>query len=252
MNILLISKTAIIKQILTLISSKLNLELTVLDVNIVSSKFDIIIIEDNLFDDKFPLKDFANRLGVITKNKNHFQNICDFVLPKPFLPSLLFETIQEQIKLSKTQVPLVSFVEPIEQVEEVEQYEEISTNDLVENIASEIIEEVDESVISGAFMPDGGILDLDELSKIQDMLDDKQNKDDTALEDDEWIDLANIIDKAIDEVKDYHFNLQEPIKLILNDYSINEVSGLLNKLDQNIVDALTNGEEITLKLKVNK
>ena len=31
-----------------------------------------------------------------------------------------------------------------------------------------------------------------------------------------------------------------------------ELSPLLNKLDQNILDALTNGEEISLQLKVEK
>jgi hypothetical protein len=95
------------------------------------------------------------------------------------------------------------------------------------------------------------------LSKIQDILDDDtlhttQKTTINELDEDDWVDLSDIIDKAIDEVREYQFNLREPIKLRLNDYSLNEVSTLLNKLDQNIIDALVDGEEITLKLKVEK
>jgi hypothetical protein len=239
MNMLLISKTDIIKQIIKLVASKLNLELTILDVNIVSSKFDIIIIEDSLFDDNFPTKNFANKLGIITKNTNLFKNISDFILPKPFLPSLLFETLNEQIKLIKMKPKNLT------------KNNKNIANTLTKDIANEVTEKTDESIITGAFMPKGGILDPNELSKIQNMLETNKNKK-TISQDDEWVDLANVIDKAINEVKDYQFKTKEPIELILNNYSINEISGLLNKLDQDIVDALINGKEITLKLKVKK
>jgi len=252
MKLLLISTTPIIKQIFNLVTSKLNIELTILDVNIVSSHFDIIVIEDTLFDDKFPTNDFTNKLGIVTKDKLSYQDDSDFILPKPFLPSLLLDTIKEQIhnitipsKRSKT--------EEIVSIDEAEASNAFLET-LVEDISDEIIEESDESVVSSAFIDDGGILDTSELSKIQDILsDDTDDTNNSNIDEvDDWVDLADIIDKAIDEVREYQFNVKEPIKLVLNDYSINEVSDLLNKLDQNIVDALVAGEEITLKMRVKE
>jgi len=217
MNLLLMTQTPIIKQIFNLVTSKLNLELTVLDVNIVSGQFDIIIIEDILWDDKFPLKSYANKLGVISKNQNYFKSKVDFLLSKPFLPSDLLDTITNQIDAIAIQKP------------------------------SEVLVE-DESVVQNDFVNDGGILDSSELLKIQDLL-----LDDKINDADDWIELSKIIDQAMDdEIDDCQFDANKSIKLILNDYSIHEMSGLLNKLDQEIVDALMAGEEITLKLKVNK
>jgi hypothetical protein len=216
------TQTPIIKQIFNLVTSKLNLELTVLDVNIVSGQFDIIIIEDILWDDKFPLKSYANKLGVISKNQNYFKSKVDFLLSKPFLPSDLLDTITKQIDAITSKRP---------------------TEVLVENISDE-----DESVVQNDFVNDGGILDSSELLKIQDLLlDDKMNDDA-----DDWIELSKIIDQAMDEIDDCQFDVNAPVKLVLNEYSISDMSGLLNKLDQDVVDALMAGEEITLKLKVNK
>lgn len=212
MNLLLMTQTPIIKQIFNLVTLKLNIELTILDVNIVSSQFDIIIIEDILWDDKFPLKSYANKLGVISKNQNYFKSKVDFLLSKPFLPSDLLDTITKQIDAITTQ----------------------------ENIS-------DESVVQNDFEHDGGILDSNELLKIQDLL-----VDDEGNDEDDWSALSKIIDQAMDEMDDCEFDVNKPIKLILNEYSIKDMSGLLNKLDQDIIDALMSGKEITLKLKVNK
>jgi hypothetical protein len=246
MKLLLITQTPIIKQIFNLVSTKVALELTILDVNIVSGNFDIIIIEDALWDDKFPLKSYATRLGIITNENTKFIDKTDFCLTKPFLPSILLATLTKQVKILET----IIIDTPEEEIEQSQEFIE----SLVENISEEILDETDESVIQSAFVSDGGILDSGELSKIQDILtndnaiETKEDKD----ENDDWIELSDIIDKAIDEVKEYQFDIKEPIKLILNDYSINEISGLLNKLDQTLIDALVDGEEITLKLKVNK
>jgi hypothetical protein len=227
---------------MNLVASKLNLELTILDVNIVSSNFDIIIVEDELFDNNFPISNFTSRLGIITQDNNLFENVSDFLLSKPFLPSQLLDILKEQIEFIKNNKNID------EEVEEIEQSEEF-IDTLVDDISFEIEEENDESVVPSAFIKGGGILDTNELSKIKDILDEPEEK---LEEEDDWIDLSNIIDKAISEVKEYQFKVEEPIKLILNEYSLNELSSLLNKLDQNIIDALTNGKEITLKLKVNK
>jgi hypothetical protein len=237
------------------VSNRLNLDLTILDVNIVSKNFDIIIIEDELFDDKFPIRDFAQRFGIITKDKLAFDNISDFLLSKPFLPSNLLSIIEEQSKIIQNKVETKEDISSTEL--EIEQSEEFIET-LVEDISEKILEESDESVVPSAFVSNGGILDTNELSKIQNILNDEDIKDDTEVnfnnsdKDDEWVDLSNIIDKAIDEVKQYHFDIKEPIKLVLNKYAMSEISPLLNKLDQDIVDSLVSGEEITLKLKVEK
>ena len=226
--------------------------------------FDIIIIEDNLLDEQFPLQEYAKRLGIISKDQTLYINKSDFILPKPFLPSTLATTLENQIISLKSQVAVKT--EDINSVKEIEDNEKETTDtvefikSLADDISDEIIEESDESIVSSSFMQDGGILDSTELSKIQDILvdnpsiqvEDTQEMEDTNKEHDEWIDLSDIIDKAIDEVKDYTFDTNTPIKLILNDYSMQEVSPLLNKLDQSIIDALTNGEEITIQLKVEK
>lgn len=272
MTLLLITKTAIIKQIFNLVASKLDIDLTILDVNIVSAEFDIVLIEDILFDDKFPTQDYAKRFGIITKNKEEYKDKSDFLLSKPFLPSILLTTIEKQLQaiITTDDTPANILDElnmsnegskEIDEEDEIEHSEEF-INTLVEDISDEILEESDESVVSAAFVNNGGILDSNELSKIQDILNnddidtnDMQNNNinnTTQTQEDDWIDLADIIDKAIDEVREYQFDKKEPIKLMLNDYSMNEVSGLLNKLDQNIIDALVSGEEITLKLKVEK
>jgi hypothetical protein len=249
MNLLLISKTPVIKQIFNLVSKKLDIDLTILEVNIVSKEFDIIVIEDTILDDQFPIQNFTKKFGIISKEIKTYENKSDFILQKPFLPSILMDTI------TKIQNDINNTIK-IDNHDEIKSSEEFISS-LVEDISSEIIEESDESVVSSGLISDGGILDSSELSKIQNILNDDDSQknetiDDTTSSDDEWVTLSNIIDEAIDEAKEYQFNIKEPIKLILNDYSMNEVSTLLNKLDQNIIDALVNGEEITLKLKVEK
>ena len=255
MSILLISKTPIIKQIFNLVSSKLDIDLTILDVNIVSCEFDIIIIEDILLDDKFPIQNYAKRFGIISKDKIAFDGKSDFLLSKPFLPSVLMNTIEEQINLLKTPVDTTEEEISIDEIKNSEEF----INTLAKEVSSDILEESDESVVPIAFVNEGGVLDSNELSKIQDMLsddefitNDTQTTNSSLDDEDDWIDLSDIIDKAIDEVREYNFAKKEPIRLILNNYSMNELSALFNKLDQNIIDALVSGEEITLKLKVEK
>ncbi|MCK5110091.1 MAG: hypothetical protein KAQ94_01130 [Arcobacteraceae bacterium] len=264
MTLLLISKTAIIKQIFNLVSTKLNIELTTLDICVVNKNYDLIIVEDVCLDDSFPTSDYTKSFGIITKED--IDNLGDFVIPKPFLPSALLSILQKQIQLIKIPHSEVNKCSPTkekgEDTEITDSLEFIET--LADDICDEIVEESDESIVEGAFVKEGGILDSKELSKIQNMLDYdtaidesiniSSNNDDSINNDDEkdWIDLSNIIDKAIDEAREYKFDEDEPIKLMLNKYSMNEISPLLNKLGQNIVDELTNGKEITLKLKVEK
>jgi hypothetical protein len=265
MNLLLISKTAIIKQIFNLVSKKINIKLTISDHFLNETlqeqnndKIDLIVIDDEILNENISAKTKAKRFGIITKNKNNLKEDCDFIISKPFLPSTLVKTLEEQIKI------LQNLFETQKEDKEKDDTEVSNSLDfietLAEDISDEISEESDESIVSAAFVKDGGVLDTNELSKIQNMLDyneattidTKESKTAEPSDDDDWVDLSNIIDKAIDEVREYQFSANKPIKLILNKYSMQELSPLLNKLDQNIIDALTSGEEISLKLKLDK
>ena len=259
MNLLLISNTSIIKQIFNLVTKKLDISLSVSDINISHKMFDIIIIEDQLLNDKFPLKEYAKRMGIITKDTILYDQKVNFTLSKPFLPSQLSSTLTTQIQLLKDELDknkqiIIKSQDTIDETQDEINDSVDFIESLADDISDDIIEESDESIVNTAFMEDGGILDTNELDKIQDLLDltnnnisnDKVNTND----DDDWVDLSQIIDKAIDEVREYDFNIDTPIKLILNEYSMKELSPLLTKLDQGIIDALTQGKEISLQLKV--
>ncbi len=258
MNFLLITNTAIIKQIFTLVTKKLNIKLDITNSANIDKKYDVIVLEDSFINDISLVSNYAKKIGLIGKDKsNNIENI-DFLISKPFLPSTLLLILQEQLDNLKTVTVQNNDNKSDEDKEVSESLDFIDT--LVEDISTSIIDESDESIVSSAFVKDGGILDSSELSKIQNMLDYSDNdkadvsgnvfEENENITSDEWIDLADIIDKAIDEVREYKFNVKEPIRLTLNDYSMKEIEPLLNKLDQSIIDALVSGEEISLKLKV--
>ncbi len=265
MNLLLISKTAIIKQIFNLVSKKINIKLTISDHFLNETlqeqnndKIDLVVIDDEILNENISAK--TKRFGIITKNKNDLKEDCDFIISKPFLPSTLVKILEEQIKILQNSTVAQKETKENDDNEVSDSLDFIET--LAEDISDEISEEADESIVPTAFVKDGGVLDTNELSKIQNILDynetttidTKESKiaESSDDNDDDWVDLSYIIDKAIDEVREYQFSENKPIKLILNEYSMQELSPLLNKLDQNIIDALTNGKEISLKLKLDK
>ncbi len=265
MNLLLITNKHIIKQIFHLVTSKLNIDLTISEINVAHKKFDIIFIEDNCLDDKFNTAAYTDIFGIITKDTLAYKTQCDFLLNKPFLPSQLVSYLNNIKQLPKESEEIIPN-KASSKILDISEDETTNTTNFIEtladNIGDEINEESDESVLPTAFVEQGGILDSSELSKIQDILNDtnpiefndsipfSEIKEEEEKEDDNWIDLADIIDKAIDDAREYQFETNAPIKLLLNNYSIEELSPLFNKLDQNIVNALTSGDEITLQLKI--
>lgn len=125
---------------------------------------------------------------------------------------------------------------------------------LADNIASDIEDDNDESIVTLASLNDGGVLDNNELSKISDILryDNIQNEVVTDEKENDWKELSDIIDDALSEVNDYDINQDQPLKLILNKYSIDELRPLLEKFDQGVIDKLSNGEDIDLKLSLKE
>jgi len=261
-TLILISKTPIVLQIFDLVCKKLSISLIAKDNNDIKEEADIIVIDDDFIDDRFNIiKQYSKRLGAITKEELPFEKAKDFVIPRPFLPSKLQEVLQDEIKIIEEKA--ASGLKENSTVKPVIDYIESLAQDVAEDIADEVELQGDDSIVFPHTLNDGGVLDSTELYKIKDILNDnslnnnfslkksfEQNEDYDEMSEEDWLDLSQIIDNAIDEVKEYEFSQDTPIKLILNNYNMKELRPLFEKLDQEIVDTLARGEEISLQLKL--
>jgi len=266
MNLLLICETLIIEQIFSLVCKKLNIELTIQKSNDVNEKFDLIVIDQNFIDDKFNIiKQFSKRLGAISSEELPFDKSRDFIIPRPFLPTKLQEILKEQIEfISKEEVTTTSnnnstYVQDLDEYEEDEEVTVPIITDYVESLAEDVYldieDENDESIVNLASLNNGGILDNNELSKINDILKEEVIHNEVVMNKKDWKDISDIIDDALDEVKEYEFDLKDEsvssanlLKLILTDYNINELKPLLEKLNQETIDKLSQGESIDIRL----
>lgn len=285
-DIILITKEPVIIKIFTLICTKYNYDLTISDTNYINQEADLIIVDHPFIDDHFNLiKQYSKRLGAITNEDLPFEKAKDFVLNRPFLPSQLEISLAEQIKIieekelhdKQHRSYSTNFNdEDLDIIDNGVQSDEndpsiVYLNDLAEEIADSIDDDTleDESIIrldpfesQETDESKKTVLDTDELSKIQKML--KVNEDlfkkinitsaqDLSKED--WQDLAHIIDKAIDDVKEYEFSDTQDedlrtIELTLNKFAMDELRPLFEKLDQNIIDHLAEGNDVNLHLKL--
>ena len=263
----LLTKTNIIANIFTLVSQKLNIELSFINDDRVDEQYDIIIIDDEFINEHFNInKPFCQSLGAITSNKLSFEKSTDFIIPRPFLPMQLqnilikeFENIRQKlIKGSKEEIVTKTSDHLTPAIDYLES--------LAEDIAQDIEYESDESIINPSNInledTEGGVLDANELSKIQSILkngydtpnDSKEYFEEAdEMSERDWHNLSDIIDKAIDDIKGYDIeqDYNEPIELILNRYSIEQLKPLFEKLDQNIIDTLTSGNRVMLELILN-
>lgn len=256
MNLVLITKTPIIEKIFTLVCKKVGLNLIVKgDLNIHESVDFIIVDEEFINDDFNTFRSYSKKLAAISSEELPFDKARDFVINRPFLPTVLEELLVEQIE----------FIKEDEKIEESNNHvvneEEIVSNyvdSLADDIAFNIEEENDESIVTIASLNDGGVLDNNELGKISDILHDDEVQDRVNVDENDWKDISEIIDDALSEVKEYEFDLEVnenmPIKVLLNNYNISELKPFLMKLDQSIIERLSNGEDVdvTLCLKVSK
>ena len=266
MNLLLICKTAIIEHIFTLICKKLDIKLSIQDNDEVSTSFDIIIIDESLISDSFNIiKKYSKRLGAISKEELPFDKSRDFLIPRPFLPTKLQSILLEQIEIIKVEISEEKkIVHPIEELDNhVENDEEYTMPalDYVDSLAEDIYldedgedYESDESIVNLVSLKKGGILDTDELSKINDLLYQETIIDDMAINESDWKNISDIIDDALNEVKDYEFDLDKSenkvTKLILNKHTLEELKPLLEKLDQNIISSISAGNSIDIKISL--
>lgn len=270
MNLLLISETAIIEKIFSLVCKKLNIDLTIQKTNDVNEKFDLIVIDQNFIDDKFNIiKQFSKKLGAISSEELPFDKSRDFMVPRPFLPTKLQEILLEQFNLiSKEEISSSDTIDhtkptpPSNYMDEYEEDEEVTIpiiTDYVESLAEDVYldidEDNDESIVNISSLDNGGILDNNELSKINDILKEEVIHNEVVMNKNDWKDISDIIDDALDEVKEYEFDLSDSpvnsndlLKLVLTNYNINELKPLLEKLSQETIDKLSQGESIDIRL----
>ena len=266
MTILLICETAIIEHIFTLVCKKLRVNLTIQKTNSVNDRYDLIIIDQSFIDDKFnTIKQFSKKLGAISSEELSFDKSRDFIIPRPFLPTKLeailsdqIECIKEEKEKEKEENSKVFSPNQYEEDEEViipittkyiNSLDDVSDDDYFE-------EEEDESIIDPTLLNIGGILDHSELSKINNILREDVIQNEINLEKSDWKDIAAIIDDALDEVKEYEFDLTQtptkPYNLVLSNFHINELRPLLEKFDQTIIDRLSSGESVDVRLSLKE
>lgn len=255
MNLILITNTDIIKKIFSLVCTKLNIKLEIKSVLLVDKDVDIIVVDEEYIGDNFnSLKQHTKKLGAIVSEELPFDKSRDFILDRPFLPHALETLLSEQCEYIKEEE------ENKEEIKQAKDEEEIIANyveSLADDVAFNIEEDNDESIVTVASMNNGGVLDNLELHKISDLLHDDVHEE-VLVDENDWKDINEIIDDALSEVKEYEFdideNKNEPIKLLLNNYNIDELRPFLQKFNQSVIDRLSNGEnvDVTLSLKVNK
>ncbi|MCT7908235.1 hypothetical protein N5915_01540 [Arcobacter lacus] len=270
MNLLLVCETPIIEHIFTLVCKKMKIDLTIQKNNKVNKNYDLIVIDQNFVDSKFnKIKDFSKRIGAISSEELPMERLRDFIIPRPFLPTKLEALLNEQIEYVKEDLtqkqpykeevfeyapeddidilPVINYLEE-DLDENISVKKDISNNDS--------FEEDDESIVSLSKLNMGGVLDSGELSKINDILHEDEIYNDITLEKHDWKDISSIIDDALEEVKEYEFDLNnEPMKtynLILSKYGIDELRPLLEKFDQTIIDKIASGQTIDLRVSLRE
>ncbi|KLE03717.1 hypothetical protein [Aliarcobacter butzleri] len=268
MNLLLVCETPIIEHIFTLVCKKMKIDLTIQKNNKVNKNYDLIVIDQNFVDSKFnKIKNFCKRIGAISSEELPMERLRDFIIPRPFLPTKLEALLIEQITYIKEdltqkepykeEVFEYSPEDDIDILPVIDYLEEGLTESISkapEKVVQNEYEEDDESIVSLSKLNAGGVLDSSELNKINDILHEDEIYNGITLEKRDWKDISSIIDDALEEVKEYEFDLKnEPMKtynLVLSKYGIDELRPLLEKFDQTIIDKIASGQTIDLRVSL--
>lgn len=272
MKLLLICNTAIIEHIFNLVCKRLGIDLNIERNTKFQGKFDFIVVDQPFIGSDFlKLKRFTKKLAAINSEELSYDLPSDFVVPRPFLPTKLEAILKEQIKILKDEIEnghnfdtfkdsLVkdNYIEDSQSFNEIQEKESDLAEDFFETLIEDDFDDGffkkndldDESIVSLNSIRQGGVLDKSELKKINSFLDDK-SENIQKLEERDWKDITDIIDDALDEVKDYEFDLEkEDYTLVLNRFKMDELKPLLLKLNQNIIDRLARNEVINLKISL--
>lgn len=275
MRLLLISEVAIVEHVFTLICKRLNIVLEVQQKSVVNGEFDFIVLDQAYIDDNFnSYKQYTKKLGAITSEELSFSKSRDFIIPRPFLPNQLENILKEQVEYLKEEElrnKRASYVQNSEEDESfLVSYEEIKKEQelLRGNLKKESpfvnidkidfneyeIEDEDESLVSINNSKNGGILDTNELTKINGILREERIQNEINTDRNDWKDINLIIDEALDEVREYEFEIpkttEEAYNLILNKYSIEELKPFLEKFNQDIINKLVSGQTVDVRISL--
>lgn len=269
-KVLLICDTIIIEHIFALVCKKMNIDLTIQKSTIVNEEYDFIIVDQAFIDDNFNnYKQYTKRLGAISSEELSFSKARDFVIPRPFLPTKLESILNEQIETLYDDELNYSRREAIyNKFEEEDKTFIIQKNSLFndnlafnnENVKEEIKDEDfelnDESLVNISSLNNGGILDNNELTKINNILREEKIQNEIELEKSDWKDISSIIDDALDEVREYEFDLvhndSKIYNLVLNKFDIEELRPFLEKFNQSVINRLVSGEVVDVKISLKE
>ena len=261
-NITLITDTKIIKQIFTLVCSKLSLNLEIYPDDTSISKTDILIYEDIKYskDNLMRYKSICSTLAVIAPDRM-YEHEGTHLIKKPFLPSQLVLSISELLDSVKEVTPVIAPQTKLDDMSgEVDDL--VDFIDSIDEVKNDEYSEDDQIEINASQLGHGGILDKKELDKLHDIISDDnvkvQETNDFSLpssdDNSDWLELNDIIDNVIDNIEDIPSEKvkEDEILLTLNNFTMDELAPLLNKLNQDSIDKLSSGEDLRLKLRLEK
>ncbi len=269
-KVLLICDTTIIEHIFALVCKKMDIDLTIQKSTIVNEEYDFIIVDHPFIDDNFNnYKQYTKRLGAISSEELSFSVARDFIIPRPFLPTKLESILNEEIDIlyddelnySRREKKYSNF--EIEDKTFIIQKNSVNNNSIFSNekfvedsISEDEFSFIDESLVSVSSLNNGGILDNNELNKINNILKEEKIQNEIELEKNDWKDISSIIDDALEEVREYEFDLnqkeEKKYNLVLNKFAIEELRPFLEKFDQSIINRLVNGEVVDVKISLKE
>ena len=269
-KVLLICDTIIIEHIFALVCKKMNIDLTIQKSTIVNEEYDFIIVDQAFIDDNFNnYKQYTKRLGAISSEELSFSKARDFIVPRPFLPTKLEAILNEQIEtLYDDELNYSRRASIYNNFEEEDKTFIIQKNSILnDNIfnSDNIVDEemsndefafIDESLVNISSLNNGGILDNNELNKINSILKEEKIQNEIELEKSDWKDISSIIDDALEEVREYEFDLvhndTKIYNLVLNKFDIEELKPFLEKFNQNVINRLVSGEVVDVKISLKE
>lgn len=269
-KVLLICDTTIIEHIFALVCKKMNIDLTIQKSTIVNEEYDFIIVDQAFIDDNFNnYKQYTKRLGAISSEELSFSKARDFIVPRPFLPTKLEAILNEQIEtLYDDELNYSRRASVYNNFEEEDKTFIIQKNSILnDNIfnSDNIVDEemsndefafIDESLVNISSLNNGGILDNNELNKINNILKEEKIQNEIELEKSDWKDISSIIDDALEEVREYEFDLvhndTKIYNLVLNKFDIEELKPFLEKFNQNVINRLVSGEVVDVKISLKE
>ena len=269
-KVLLICDTIIIEHIFALVCKKMNIDLTIQKSTIVNEEYDFIIVDQAFIDDNFNnYKQYTKRLGAISSEELSFSKARDFIVPRPFLPTKLEAILNEKIEtLYDDELNYSRRASIYNNFEEEDKTFIIQKNSILnDNIfnSDNIVDEemsndefafIDESLVNISSLNNGGILDNNELNKINNILKEEKIQNEIELEKSDWKDISSIIDDALEEVREYEFDLvhndTKIYNLVLNKFDIEELKPFLEKFNQNVINRLVSGEVVDVKISLKE